>query len=284
MLKGPKVEENIKNVLLKPKEVKSVYWISQIPKELDKNYVYSSVIEARDVFSSFDTVEVFYSEDGRYIEKNEADLFLNDIEKREEKEAFTDVDITCDFEDRTYYSEENIEILCNLRNSGNVFLEKLNICLDNECFNGDLGVSEEKDFGFTFKAKESVLFLVENDKFIKKENIKFSVIKSPTIYVTDLSPSELNYGIETDVRFFLNSDFEVRNVLIDIDGIGEIKYDLLNGKKLVEFTTRSGKLISGLNLRISYEDSIGKKYNDIKNYPIVVKNVPFYARWLANFF
>ncbi len=281
LIKGPKVEENVKNVLLKPKEVKSVYWISKIPEDLDKNYVYTSVLEVRDVFSSYSKGEVFYSENGRVIDLDEAKSFVSGIEQRDKKEILSEVIIDCDFEERDYYSQEEIDIICKTRNSGNVLLENLNFCIEGKCFMENLGIGETKEFSFKVNAKESTVFVVENNEFIKKENIEFSIVRSPTIYITELSPAEVNYNAETDVRFFINSDFEAKNVLVQMRGIGEITYNNLIGKKLVEFSVNSKKLVSGLNLKISYEDSTGKKYIDVKNYPIVVKNVPFYARWLG---
>ncbi len=283
LTKAPRVDENVKTILLKPREIKTVYWISKVPTDLDDSYVYTSLLEVKDAFASSSKSEVFYVSDGEEIGFDEASLLITDFEVREEKEPLRDVNIVCSFEDRSYHSDEKIDILCKVRNNGNTQLGNLNFCLDETCFNDNLGIGEVKEFKYELNSKESALFVVESESFIEKENLKFSVIHTPNIYVTDLNPGLVDYGTDTEINFYLNSDFEARDVVIDITGIGEIRYDVLLGKEFVKFNVNSKRLTSGLNLAISYRDSEGKEYKDSKSYPIIVRNTPFYAKWLALF-
>jgi len=85
------------------------------------------------------------------------------------------------------------------------------------------------------------------------------------------------------VSFYVNSDFEAKDVVVEIVDIGKVEFDKLLGKKLVEFNINSKELVSGLNLRIRYEDSETNKYDEKRSYPLVVKNVPFYVRWWVGF-
>ena len=192
-----------------------------------------------------------------------------------------DVVIKCNFENKKYYSDEFIDVICSVRNSGTLSLDDLNICLDESCVIDSLGIGESKKFDFRTQARENAIFSVESGQFFRKEALTFSIVYSPNIYVTELHPLEVEYNTNTDVSFFVNSDFEARNVIIEIEKAGTVSFPTLSGKKPVNFSINSKKLISGVNLHISYEDSIGKKYIENKNYPLVVKNVPFYAKWLA---
>jgi len=281
LLKGPKVDDNVQSVLLKPREIKSVYWITKVPDDLDDDFVYTSVLEVRDSFASFSRGEVLYSKDGSDLDFEEASLIVNKLVGREEKDFLMDVVISCEDDERSYYSDEEIDILCGVRNVGNVLLENLNFCLDSDCELGSLGIGESREFSYSVDAKENILYLVESNNFIRKENLRFDIINTPKIHVTDIVPSEVDYNVETDVNFFINSDFEAKNVFINVNNVFNIEYDSLVGKESVQFTINSKKLVSGLNLDISYEDSSGRRYDEMKSYPIVVKNVPFYARWLG---
>lgn len=281
------IKNNVKHILLKPHEIKSIYWISKIPEDLADNSVYTSILEVKDSFSSISRTEVYYTKNGRAMDINEASNLVSKFSEREEKEVFSDVSIKCSYENKEYYSDEDIEVNCNVKNFGTKNLRNFNFCLNSECFIDNLNIGESKTFTYIIKARESALFVVEDDKFIKKENLEFSIIKIPNIYISEISPSEVDYNTNAEISFFINSEFEVKNVVIFVDSIGEIKIGNLIGRKLVTLDINSRKLVSGLNLDINYEDLEGNKFSDKKSYPVIVKKIPLRAelwRSLKNFF
>jgi len=284
LTKGPYVENNVKHILLKPKEITSVYFIGKVPEKLDEKLRYTSVLEVIDSFLSLSKNEVFYSTDGRKIDLTEAGRIVYDLEKRETKEVFRDVSIQCEFEKRAYTSDETIAIVCTVVNVGTIHLENLHICLDAQCIYDSLGIGEGKEFSFSLPAKESALFLVENEDFIKEENVKFSVVYVPHVYLSDIHPVRVDYNVEMTMSFYVHSDFEVRDVHLTIDDMSEISLDSLQGKQFIEFTTNSKKFVSGLNVKMRYKDVWGREYYDEKTYPILITRVPFYVRWWYSLF
>ena len=185
----------------------------------------------------------------------------------------------CAFDNKGYYSDEVISLSCKITNIGTVFLSDLSICLDLDCIHTNIGIGETKTFNYNIAAREQALFIVENENFIKKENLKFTVYYIPDIYVTSLEPSSIDYDVDADVQFFLQSDVEVYDVNVNINDLWNVNYENLSGKEFVTFNANSRDLISGLNLEFTFKDSTGKEYQEEKNYPLIVKNIPFYAKF-----
>ena len=278
MTKGPEVRDNTQTILLAPNEIRSVFWLAKIPEDLDKDFVYTSELEARDSFGSKSRGKVFFAKNGEKLSEQEAIRIVESLMERDDKKLFVEIDAKCDYMDKEYRSNEKIAIDCYVMNKGTIFLENVKVCLDNDCKFLDIGIGERKNFSYFANAKEGMMFSVENDEFIKKINLDFNVIKIPEIYITDVIPNKVVYNTQTDVNFDINSDFKAYNVVLDINGMGLIKFDEMEGKKPVQFNINSKRLVSGLNIKISYEDEKGNKYNIKKTYPITVETVPWFVK------
>ena len=74
------LENNVKHILLKPKENKKVYWIITIPDELDDQFLYTSKIAIIDFFGTSDETEVEYANKYPYYSLEEAEEKVHQLE------------------------------------------------------------------------------------------------------------------------------------------------------------------------------------------------------------
>jgi len=278
LTKGPAVPDNTIAVLLGPRETRSVFWLARVPDNLDKDFIYTSELEVKDSFNARGRNKVFYANTGDSFAENEARELIDSLQGRDEKKLFINADVSCTFIEREYRTDEVINLDCVAINRGTVLLSDVRVCLDTNCSIASLGIGESKHFYYSLIAKESVIFLIENEDLVRKSTYKFNTIKIPEVYLTDILPAKVPYGTNTEVSFDLHSDYKANNVVLRIPSVGQIDIGDLEGKKPVAFEINSKKLVSGLNVAMDYKDENGNLYNLEKRYPIVVENVPFFAR------
>ena len=282
LTKGPEVEDNVMNLVLKPREIRTVVFLGKVPSDLDDKYSYTSSLEAKDSFGSYAANDLKYAKDGEFLSLEEAELILEEYEKKDTKSIFSDIDITCQYDNRDYYSDEKIDANCDFFNRGTSQLENVNICLNEDCYKATFNIGEKKNFQFSSSVKENSFVVVENEDFLKKEKLEFNVVYVPEISLVDITPLNANYNEDIKLEFYVSSDALAKNVLIHLKNIGEFSFDELDGKQKAEFDVNTRNLVAGLNLDITYEDSTGKKYAENKKYDFVVNNSPFYIKfWVA---
>ncbi|MBI5391625.1 transglutaminase domain-containing protein, partial [Candidatus Woesearchaeota archaeon] len=69
-------ESNVKRVLLKPQSSQRLFWIMHVPENLDKNFLYTSVIEAEDAFHTKTQANVTYADEYPIYSKTEAEAMV----------------------------------------------------------------------------------------------------------------------------------------------------------------------------------------------------------------
>lgn len=274
LAKGPKVDDNTKQILLKPNEIKTLFWISKVPGGLDDEFEYSSELEVWDSFGASDRGKVFFTQKGKKFTLAESNALLQQQRKRDEKKPFTNILTTCNYEERDYFPNEEVNIICEITNRGRDILESITICLENNCQQDTIANKEKKTYEYALEPKEIFLFLIEDDQFIKKETINLNVIKLLELYITSIEPSTVDYNVLTDVSFDLNSDYQVHDITLKVKGVGKMNVDRIEGKKPVTFTINSKKLVSGLEVEITYKDQNEREHTEKKHYPLVVENIP----------
>jgi len=204
---GLEIEDKHKDILLKPFETKRVYWIVKT-SELNKEYIYTFPIV---IYSSRNES----SETGFTSSYNEAIYTLDEIkaiidEKEEETEKTysKNVDLTCISEKDSYYLYETPVIKCTMKNTGNVFLENLKICLENDCNIADLGITQEKEFSFklmpTKKGKTDIKITAKNNEVSKAIYVNIELLDKPSIVISELKyPLNVSYKDNYDASFTL---------------------------------------------------------------------------------
>lgn len=278
---------NVKNVLLKPNEIKKIYWIMRIPKDLEPLYSYTTLVEIEDQFHGKASVNVTYSYNGDIYSKESAARLTAELE--EKKSYSRDLELKCRHPDYAY-SYESFFIRCVLRNNGNVLLDNIRICLERECRVTSLGIAEEAYPNFTLKdlnpGRRNIRITADSAGAAAVYMASFNVLENPDLVVEQFNYSkEIDFNDETEFSMILLVKAPVHDVRLFIDGrdIAVIP-EINNSKKaVIKLTGKDFVKDNSFNLKITFKDRNERGYTLQKDYKLNVLNVPWYVklhRWL----
>lgn len=282
--------ENTEEVLLEPGETKNIYWITHIPDNVSKEYVYTSKVSVKDSFGSLDSSELTYAEKYDVYSLEKAEREVETLTEREEKKVFDELDLKCSLGKEYYYSNESVDINCYLKNKGSETLNDLNICSKEQCEKVSLNSLEEKNVELKLFLSSSgrLIVLVEDEGRIRYDYLDVDIVQIPTLRVSGVKPASVNYGDKVELLFTLNCDYNCKGIEIDVNKLGVIKVDeIKQGDKEVSLTLMGKYLMGGLVLDMRYKDEKGNEYNRKQDFSIKVENIPWYGwilNWLINFF
>ncbi len=259
-------------VLLKPREEKDVYFLAEIEPDLDSEYLYKSLVEAKTNWLTVGDASIEYHREAPFISKIEADTIIALDEEREQKEFFSDVDIYCDTEKKSYYPDEKMNITCATANSGNTPLSLITVCLEESCEEISLGLGGYQEFSYQRWPKKEFTFSVETPDKFKEKKIVPSIINIPVVSLSNFTPTSLSYG-ETATASFIVEQKDTDNLAV-----------FVNGKK-VSVVDKKGELLlsgkeasMGVLVEIHYKDAAGKEYSLKKRLSVEVNDLPLYLR------
>ncbi len=285
--KAPKlIDENTRVVLLGPREIKEEYWIIRVPSEVERGYKYSTLVKVNSAFGVSGENLLRFSEEGDIIDKIKANKIVEELRKRESKKYFLDLDFNCDLLKKKYYSNENVNIKCSVKNIGNVLLEDLQVCLKRDCRKFDLGINEQKEIEFETYVSDKITVVAENEDMIKYVNLELDIVEVPSLKIYDLNPENIDYKDKKEFSFVLESDYDAYDVEIKIENKKRY-FDVLSGKQKIFVELSGYRLINGFDIKILYKDEEGKLYVKKEKIFVTVNNVPWYARmfgWILNIF
>jgi len=288
------VEGNKKNVLLMPDEIKKVYWIVKLTEELEKNYIYTlpiTVYSLRNISSesSFES-----RSNDLVISKQTIDTLLEDKTEEKLKVYSRKVDLKCNSDKGNYYIDESILVDCSIKNTGNIFLNNIKICLENNCKILNLGISQEKNINFSTKpeglGKKQIAVKAKNDHVSKTFYLDYNILDYPNITISDLSyPDEVLFNKDYSVSFMLNksSSSIPKNIeVIILQNSFPEKWPLrdLDKNKIFDISLNSKTLREGKNdfeIIVNYEDNKSRVYETKNNFTITLAKLSFPQKVLS---
>ncbi|MFH0936081.1 MAG: transglutaminase domain-containing protein [Candidatus Woesearchaeota archaeon] len=276
------IGKNSKTVLLKPNEIKQIYWIIQIPENLDKDYIYDAVLEVKSIYGDEAKSEVKYSKKYKMYNLEEAQNFVDIFSERDSKITFTNLNLNCESDKKIYYLNETAFVNCSIKNEGNVEQEDIRVCLENDCKKIDLGISQQEyvNFNVTPLNNKPIKISAENSKMIKNYNLNVKIIKTPEVYISNITPSIINYKDKVDLYMILNSDSYISDIKLN-SKIDNIELDYLDGSQEIHLNTKGKELVNSIIFDISYKDETGKAYNKKQEIKIKVLGLPWYKKILS---
>ena len=288
------VVDNKKNVLLMPNEIKKVYWIVKLTENLKRNYIYTLPVSVYDL-SNVSSTSSFESRFGDLIlTKLAIENVLEDKTEEKLKIYSGRIDLKCSLDKEDYYIDESILVNCFIKNTGNIFLNNIKICLENDCKILNLGISQEKNINLSTKpkglGKKQAVIKAKNDQVSKTSYLDYNILDYPNITITDLSyPTEVLFNKDYSVSFMLNkSSYSIpKNVEINIlqNNLPE-KWSLgdLDKNKIFDVSLNSKTLHEGENdfeIIISYEDNEGMGYETKNDFSITLAKLSFPKKVLS---
>ncbi|MBI2659903.1 transglutaminase domain-containing protein [Candidatus Woesearchaeota archaeon] len=288
-----------KSVLLLPKEKRKVFWILKLDENLDSGYSYTFPL----LLSTTNNITFEASFTSSIREK---DVSFEDVEKiaklleeEKEKKYSSNVELKCSIPKEKFYEYEHIGVYCEAKNTGNIFLEDVDACFENQCKKLSLGISQAKNVTFDIDAsiigiRESPVILA-NEIVSKAYHISFKVKDVPKIEIEELEfPRNLSYSDNFTVSFILakKSQSNPKNVeiLFEQNGI-EKKWtidELMENRKFVlNFAARQLKYGKNIHIiNVKYYDGLNRQYAVNEEFSIDLSNANLWQRmllWLNGF-
>lgn len=286
--KAQKLEgSNTKAILLRPNEKTTIYWLMQIPKDLDPRYNYNTLFEIEDTFHKTSSVNISYSYSGSVFTKEKA---LN-ISATPEQEKNYNKDLKLECSNPEYvYSYENLEIKCTITNIGNVPHENIKVCLDKDCKIANLGIGEAAYPAYTLtnlqEGRRNLEIKATNSEFETAYRTSVNILNNPDLTISEfLYSEEMDFNTEYKLNGLVIVNAPVHDVKLFIDNklIGGIPQ--LDSSKKVIIKVQGKDLIkeTQFTLKATFKDKNEKEYTVEKTYPVKVQNIPVMIkilRWL----
>ncbi|MBN2422779.1 transglutaminase domain-containing protein [Candidatus Woesearchaeota archaeon] len=196
-----------KLILIKPNEEKQVFWILKVPETLKKNYLYKFPIVITDSLNKT-YVTSFISEEGKIKYSYDDIIAILSQKKEQETKVYSkNIDISCDYPNKVKVNE-TFKISCTLKNTGNIILSDVSVCLDNDCEKINLPIFQEKTTVFLKEFNEigekAFTVSAKNQDINKAEFLTAYVVDDPRIEISELEfPGTVNYEDIFDVEFDL---------------------------------------------------------------------------------
>ena len=282
--KAPSLLENTeKPVLLAPHEEKTIFWTTVMPSDIMENYAYTTFIEAKAVFAGTASANISFSEGKEYFSQEWALDTVQRLSPRAEKEFLPDLEIVCNPLKEYYYRDETAQIKCSLQNKGNTNFQPMKVCFEAQCKDADMLIGEKKEISWNIKLEElkesDFVISVESRDMVKYAYPKLNIIEIPLLEISEFKPSEITYGIDSNMSFILNSNAHARNITLDVKNAGYSPISVFSGVREIVIPFNSKQAKNGnVNVKLIYYDEIGKMYSFEKEFSIFVTDIPWYTR------
>ncbi len=265
--------QKTKDVVLLPMEEKSIFWVVHLDGGLDGSFLYTFPIEVSSSRDASGVGQFKASPQAPSFSLQEIGSILDQHEEEEQKTYSSKVSLKCEASKPKLYVYEDSTITCTIKNTGNVILTNLEICLKKDCEKTSLGIMQEQDLDFFVDAsligKRDELVVARNAQISKSAEVSIEVLDNPAIEITRIAhPLDMKFEDEVAVSFALEkaSYSNPREVLVTLDlPHAQRKWTLMEMQQNQSFsTTVKGKdLREGENqllIEVHYKDGNRREY------------------------
>lgn len=285
--KAPKLidEKVAKSVLLAPHDSTSVFWIVGIPENMDLQTVYTTTIEVYSPVGGTAENTIKFADSYEVVTKTWAEDITTSLSKREEKSYFPNLEWTCIAEKAAYYKEETATLLCNAKNVGNTGLENIKFCFEEDCKTRSLeqGAAEKLEWRLPLLERKSgkLIVIAESESLIRYAYPSIKIISDPKVQILNLNQQPIPYDSRGNITFTINSEDYAKNVVVTMNKIGNIELKELEGGYDVIIPYTGKAFYNGIiEMGVTYEDELGKKYENKQTFSAVITNIPWYLQLL----
>ncbi len=285
------IGNELKSILLLPKEKKKLFWVLKLDENLDKKYSYTFPLVVRTVNNISAETSFAASVRENYASSEEVQQIARLLEEEKEKEYSGNVVLECKAGKGELYEYENAEVYCNAKNTGNVFIENADICFENKCEKISLGISQLKNFTFEINKSNigarDVPVTLRNELVSKAAYVKFKINDAPKIEIEELEfPINASYDGNFTVSFTIGkkSQSNPKNAEIVFAQNGfEKKWhinELAESRKFV-IGIEGSQLNYGKNdysINADYLDGLKKQYSINKEFSIYLTDATLLQR------
>jgi hypothetical protein len=282
--------ESSKEVILGPHESTSVFWTVLIPEDVDPNSVYTTVIEVYSPFAGTAESTIKFAESYEVVSKMWAEEITEALSEREDKSYFPNLDWKCGLNKEAYYQEEIAILTCDAKNIGNILLENIKFCFEDNCKTRTLekGVAEQIIWNVPLTNEETrkTIVTAESSSLIRYSYPSLKVVQDPNVEIINLNQKPTAYHSEGEMTFTVKSEHYAKNIKVMINRVGQIDITELEGGYDV-LTNYPGKAFydGDMTVQIVYEDELGKEYMSNAKFYVVITEIPWHIQllnWINN--
>jgi transglutaminase-like putative cysteine protease len=192
-----------KCTVLKPESKSTIYWILRT-MNFERNYIYRVPVV---VYNNLHKVNTSFivSQDYPVVSKDDAYNFVKQFDKRE---YVRKIEIKCS--PKEFYEDEN-NLVCEFKNSGNTIFDPLTVCSSKECFEIKLSINDDKTLNFKINnskigfSREDISLSAEN--FSKKYFFEYKVIEIPKISISSVEiPQNTNFRENFRIKILVKKE------------------------------------------------------------------------------
>jgi len=276
-----------KEVLLPPKERRTVYWIIKLDNNLNENYIYTFPVTTYNSYNETSTAYLKSAKGDISLSQDYVDNYVSSKQQEAVRKYSANVMLQCDQDKEQMYIEDTLNITCTLDNKGDRSFDNVMICLEDKCSSRPLGIQKISfDFDKTFDSLglKNILIKAYNNDFSKSTYVTINVKDKPSVDIVDLDyPSVVLFEDIYSVKFRVqkNSSSNPKNVDILIESPlykNEWKFPEMTVDRIFSVDSNGKSMKPNENdyvITVNYEDDKGNKFSEIKNFTILSK---------ANFF
>ena len=287
------VEDNSKEILLKPFERRSLFWVTKVPEDLDKKFEYIAMIEIKDSFGSIAEDKLKYYSDGKQFSIKEADERINFLINEEEKFYKKSLNFKCKTNKEFYYWYDDAVVNCSLINEGNIKLKNIEFCFEDkgkplltqdfpDCETFDLSILEEKEFIFNItNLSEERKVVIIYDGEVKEDKVDLKVLEIPGLMIKEITfDREMSYNDVSKLDLVLNTRSVCKDLKVDL-GLKKENMLEIDGEKKLSFDFTGKDAVRYNKIRVSCKDLNGNVYKDEEEFNVDVTEIPFFVKfWL----
>lgn len=285
------IGNELKNVLLLPKEKKKIFWAVKLDENLDSRYSYTFPIIVSTLNNISSQTGFTSSIREQYVPLEEVDKAAKLLEEEKEKRYSGNVILDCRTEKSEFYEYENAKIYCGIKNIGNIYLDNVDVCLENKCEGISLGISQEKNVSFEIDEsqtgqRESTITL-KNNLVSKASYAGFKINDIPKIKIEELEfPVNVSYDENFTINFTLakssHSNPKDVEVIFSLNSL-EKKWNIEELTENREFSLRfeGTQLENGKNyykINAAYHDGLKRQYAVDKEFSNELLNADIFQR------
>ncbi len=275
------IGSELKSILLLPREKKKILWMLKVDDNLDRRYSYTFPLIIATLSNISSETNFISNTREKHVSFEEIEQIAKILEQEKEKKYSGNVDFNCESERGEFFQYEDVKVYCNIRNTGNIFLDDVDVCFENKCERVSLGISQSKNV--TFDIEKSKVGYRESEVTLKSglvskiSYVNFKITDEPKIEIEELQfPINVSYNENFTISFTLEkkSFANPKNIEVIFDQNGIQKkwsFDELTENKKFALRFVGNQLRYGKNdnkINVHYSDGLNKKYNAYQEFSI----------------
>jgi transglutaminase-like putative cysteine protease len=289
------IEPLARQVILKPREKKTIFWRVQVEPGLNENYVYTVPLGVYTIMN--DTAQAKFTAKAQAPRHSRADAtkVMNTLSEDEGQVVSHNLELSCASDKKEIYSDEKANVNCTLRNLGTTPLKSVSVCIeDKQCSALDIGIGQARQVsfvqGFTIPGPATLFVRARNTELSKNTPVSLQMLDLPDLNITEISyPAAIKYGDKFTLLFVLtpssysapkNLELKVRLPTVTKNyEVAELSDALPFAVELDSNDLRLGT--TDIRIEVAYKDDRGKARKTSATAPITLTDVPFFSKiWL----